>query len=311
MPGEKRSPRFRRVKVPGFRITSRDLAIVRAVYEHRLLSSDHIVGLLGDGSRQQILRRLRLLYHGRYLDRPRVQLADLYEQPGTRPMVYGLGDKGADLLAEQAGLKRSAVSWTAKNRAIRSRFFHHTLLVSGIMVAFEVACREAGNVRVIPWDEILAGKCPEETRDLKHPRTWRVPVPRHGSIGVTPDNIFGLEFLDRPEGQRQTFFFLEADRGTMPVLRKNLKTTSFYRKLVAYHATFTQSIHTKRFGFKAFRVLTVTTGQKRVTSMVNAAQKLEGLQGMFLFADHGAVTQARPLAIDWRTGRGDRGRLVS
>jgi hypothetical protein len=52
-------------------------------------------------------------------------------------------------------------------------------------------------------------------------------------------------------------FFLEADRGTMPVVRSGLTQTSFYRKLIAYEATWTQKIHQRHLGIHRFRVLTV------------------------------------------------------
>jgi hypothetical protein len=41
-------------------------------------------------------------------------------------------------------------------------------------------------------------------------------------------------------GQSSGHFFLEADRGTMPVTRWTLSQTSFFRKLLAYEATWTQ-----------------------------------------------------------------------
>lgn len=306
----KRRPRFRRVKTRGFRITERDLAIVKAVYEHRLLDSNHIAALFADASAQQVRRRLQLLYHARYLDRPRVQLADLYRQPGTRPMVYGLGDKGAELLAEHLGRNRSGVSWTAKNRAIRPRFFHHTLLVSSVMVAFEISCRRHGTVRIIPWSEILETTCPQRTSELKQPQTWRVPLSGRGSIGITPDAIFGLHYLDRPKGKNRSYFFLEADRGTMTVVAKSLRTTSFFRKLLTYHATYMQQFHTKRFGFKAFRVLTVTSSAERVRSLVGATKELEGLQGIFLFTHRRALKSGDVLELGWTDGRAQRSRLM-
>ena len=71
----------------------------------------------------------------------------------------------------------------------------------------------------------------------------------------------------------------------MPVIRKNLFQTSFYRKLLAYEATWTQSIHRTRFGFHRFRVLTVTTSAERVKSIVKACLQLKGGRGLFLFSD--------------------------
>ena len=303
----KRKPRFKRAKTRAFRLMGRDLRIIKEVYEHRLLDSESIIKLLGEGSVQQIKRRLQLLYHNRYLDRPRAQLTSYFEQPGSTKMVYALGNKGADLLEAEFGLSRSSIDWTAKNRSVRPVFFQHTLMVSRIMVAFEVSCRERGNVELIRWPEILEKTCPEATRKRKWPKTWYVYVPPVGRMGITPDKIFGLRFLDKPEGQNTGYFFLEADRGNMPVVRKNLKATSIAKKLTIYHTTYTEKLHTKHFGFKHFRVLTVTESKakKRVRSMVEATGQLEGLRGLFLFASTEAVLGGDVLGVEWVTGRGE------
>jgi hypothetical protein len=105
-----RKSRFmRNVKLPRFEITSRDLEIVRQVHQHRFLNSDQIVMLIG-GSRQNLLRRLALLFQHSFLDRPRAQLE--YFRPNLNsPLVYGLGNAGADLLAERFAVPRRKIDW--------------------------------------------------------------------------------------------------------------------------------------------------------------------------------------------------------
>lgn len=307
-----RRPRFRRVPTSSFRLTDRDLEIIQHVERHRLLNSDQIVALLGAGSPQHVRRRLTLLFHNRYLDRPPVQISDFYRTAGSLPMVYGLGNRGADVLAERLDQPRKPGDWAEKNRSLRSTYFHHTLMVASIMVAFEVGCRKHDSVRLTRWEEILEGTCPEETRRSKRPLTWKVRLPEIGWLGVTPDRVFGLEFSDRPVSRRHSYFFLEANRASMPVFRKDLRGTSIFRKLLAYQATAAQKLHAERFGINNFRVLTVTRSPKleRVDSMVEAARKLSGPQGVFLFADEAAVTGGDPLEISWKNGRGESVRLL-
>jgi hypothetical protein len=301
--GERR-PRFRRTRTRPFLVTERDLAIIELVYRYRLLNSEHLASLV-KGSSQVIRRRLQLLYHARYLDRPRIQIADFYRNSKPEPMVYALGNKGADLLAEHLGLPRRTIDWTAKNRKIRDTFFRHTLMVAGILVAFEVSCRRHGNVRLIPWEEILAKKCPPETRKRKRPESWRVRIPGRGDHGVTPDAIFGLHYLDRLEGRNHSYFFLEADRGTMPVKRRTLAQTAILKKLLLYHATAVQKLHTRRFDFKAFRVLTVTASpdRERVASMIRATQELDSLERIFLFTDEASLLSGEALSHEWLNGK--------
>jgi hypothetical protein len=151
---ETRRPRFERAPIPRMVLTPRDLEILRAVHRYRLLRSTHLVSLTG-GGRQATLRRLQLLFHHGYLDRPPMQL-DWYTR-GSEPFVYALGNRGAEALEMEGELRRGGVRWDTKNRNLSRIFLHHTLMVAEIMVAFEVACRSREDVRFIPPEEIIAG----------------------------------------------------------------------------------------------------------------------------------------------------------
>ena len=294
----KRLPRFRRTKPRPFVLTPRDRRIVEVVAEYRLLTSAQIVSLLDEVSSQQVLRRLQLLYHARFLERPRSQIEDLIRYPGSRPMAYALGSQGAALLSVRLP------------KLPKLQYLEHALSISAVQVAFAVSARRHGAVRVIPWLEILAEKVPEETRKKRSPESWQVRLSGR-SVGVTPDAIFGLHYLDEPEGANRTYFFLEVDRGTMPVLRRDLGETSMYRKLLAYHATAAAELHTRHFGMKSFRVLTVTKSpeKKRLRSLVEAAGMLSDLQGLFLFAEEGVFLGGDALSYEWVNGRGEGVRL--
>jgi len=122
-------------------------------------------------------------------------------------------------------------------------------------------------------------------------------------LGVIPDRVFALEYPDPDGNSRRAFFFLEADRGTMPVIRRNLSQTSFHRKLLAYEATWSQSIHRARFGFHRFRVLTVTTSTERLRSLVEAYSSLKSGHGLFLFTDQKSLKESGVFSPVWQSGR--------
>jgi hypothetical protein len=271
---ESRLPRFKRViPVVPIDLTARDRDIIRLVHRHRFLRSHQIVALL-DGSQQQLLRRLKLLYHQGYLERPRAQL-DYYHQGGSRHIVYGLGNKGGKLMKEEFGIAVRPDSWGEKNRAVGRMFLEHALLVSDVMVALELACRRDGRIRLIRSDEMVS-----------EPVRWKVKLEGGRKLGVVPDRAFALEYLNPVGRMERAYFFLEADRGTMPVVRQSLSQSSFQRKLLAYEATWTQNLHQTRFGIHRFRVLCVTKSAARVKSLVEACSKLKRGHGLFLFADH-------------------------
>jgi hypothetical protein len=179
-------------------------------------------------------------------------------------------------------------------------FLEHALLVSDVMVAIELACRRRG-IRMLTEHELLAAHDAHQASRLFR---WKVKL-GGWKLGVVPDRVFALEFNDQDGSSHRAVFFLEADRGTMPVRRKTLSQTSFYRKLLAYEATWTQNVHRKLFGWPRFRVLTVTTSAERVTSLVNACSQLKRGHGLFLFTDVTTLLeQVDVLAAYWRGCRG-------
>jgi DNA-binding Lrp family transcriptional regulator len=274
-------------------LTERDRDIIRLIHRHRFLRSHQIIALLG-GSPQHLLRRLKLLYHHGFLERPRAQI-DYYHQGGSRHIIYGLGNKSWTFLKQELGVAFREVSWGEKNRAVGRMFLEHALLVSDVMVAIELACRKRDGIRLLYEDQLAL-------RSERQPFQWRVKRQDGIKLGVIPDRVFALEYLDQNGQTQRVHFFLEADRGTMPVVRSGLTQTSFYRKLLAYEATWTQKIHQRHLGIHRFRVLTVTTIAARVKSLLEACSQLKRGHGLFLFADR-TVLEKDLFSAVWRRGK--------
>ena len=286
-----RLSRFRRSnEVPPLQITERDREIIRLVWQHRFLRSSHCFALL-ESSEQPVLRRLQLLYHHGYLTRPRAQL-DYYHQGGSRSIVYGLAPKGWKLIEKQVGC--APQRFTFDDQQFKRIFLEHSLLVSDIMVAVELACRQRPNVRFISQTELKA------TNQKPRPFRWQAKLENNLRVTVEPDQVFALEFLNGRGAQNRVLFFLEADRGTMPVKRARVTQSSFHRKLIGYEATWTQWLHRKRFGFHRFRVITVTTIPGRVQSLIDSCSELKA-SGLFLFAHQSILeTPTEILSTVWR-----------
>jgi len=281
-----RLPRFQRAaKVAAIRLTERDQKIIRLIHRHRFLRSNQIIALIG-GSVQNLSRRLQWLFHHGYLERPRAQL-QYYERNGSQTIAYGLGNKSGSLL------QLNPASWGEKNRAIGRIYLAHALLVSDVMVSLELACRRHG-IRLLHEDEL--------NLPVEAPLRWRVKLRDGTKLGVIPDRVFALEYPDQKGQVQRVYYFLEADRGTMPVVRRQLSQTSFYRKLLAYEATWANKVHQRHLGIHRFRVLTVTTSAARVKSLVDACSRLQRGHGLFLFADE-SVLQSNPLTAVWQCGK--------
>ncbi|HWB02944.1 MAG TPA: replication-relaxation family protein [Verrucomicrobiales bacterium] len=293
----RRLPRFRRdgARIPPLHLTPRDLEILRRVGEHRFLRSSHIRRLVG-GSPQRVLRRLQLLYHHGCLERPRAQI-EYYGGIG-KEIVYGLARKGAALLRGQAEARpRLPIGGAGKGTG--RVFLDHALMLADILVAIELACRNRPGVRFLSRESV---PLPTSVSHSREPFHWFVNLSTRHRIGVIPDAVFGLEYANADGLTETAWFMVEADRSTMPVLRQSLDQSSYFRKLLAYEATWTQRIHRTRLGLPRFRVLSVTTSAERAASLVQACRELERGHGLFLFTDLASLLAAGDcLTHPWAT----------
>ena len=280
--------------------TPRDLEILELVARHRFLRSSHIVDL-AKGSRQQVLRRLQVLYHHGYLERPKAQL-DYYHEGGSRPMVYGLGSRGAGRLRHDLDMPFHTMGWSAKNKGVGRVFLKHALIISDFMVLIEQACRNTPGVRLLSSADL------PPRPDRKHHREpfgWLVNLDASHRLGVIPDRVFGLAYTTEGGNEQQAWYFLEADRATMPVTRQGLDQSSVFRKLLAYERSWSQNLHRSKLGFERFRVLMVTSSTSRADHIRQACTRLKQGRGLFLFADVSSLTDVPDLlAHPWRSVRG-------
>ena len=101
--------------------------------------------------------RLRSIFDRGLISKSKVYLG------GPRHLVYGIGNKGAALLKHELGLALHPSRWSEKNRSVGRIYFDHALLVSDVMVAIELACRETDHIRLLGTDELsLPGQTPSQ-----------------------------------------------------------------------------------------------------------------------------------------------------
>ena len=299
-----RAKRFERRSTPAaFQLTQRDLKILSHVARHRFLSSQHLARLDG-GSEQNLLRCLRILFDHQYLDRPYTQLAHV-PVVGPRPMVYGLGRRGAQALRDHsAHADRS--DWTERNKRAGAKFIEHTLAIADFMVGLEIDCRERGDIKLLNERDILAN-APERTQKSREPLRLVVPglSNKIGVSSVIADGLFGLIFPD----DTAAYFLLEVDRGSMPVVRSSFDKTSFNRKLLVYWEAWKKKLHVEQFGVSQIRVLTITDSAKRVDNMLSAVGDITAGKGSNFFLFASSKDTIAPLSTRWRTGKGDLVRI--
>lgn len=257
-------------------LQERDRDLIRAVAQHRVISSDDL-RLIVAGPDQAILRRLQKLFHNGYLDRPRSQ-----RQRGNAPMVYALGQKGAELVASDTGAK-AAGDWSEKNRLISQTYLEHALMVSRFHAALRFALQAQGSASLERWHS--DGAIRDAVTVEHEASTERIPV--------APDAFFTARLLNEAEGRNRVHVLLEADRGTMTTKR-------FLNKMRGYWHWW-RSGRQEQFGINNFLVLTVTATPERAASLCAVTGELDaprhrGLR-MFLFGSEQSYTLGEPLRI--------------
>jgi DNA-binding Lrp family transcriptional regulator len=291
-------------------LTDDDVEIVRLLGRHRFLRSTHIAALVGR-SLDRTNDRLSRLFHAGYIDRPRAQL-DYYPTAGSAPMVYAIADRGARLLIERDGANFANVEWSRKNREAGRPFIEHQLEIADFHAALKRAANARHDLQIIDPAEIIASS-PGETQAVRNPLAMRVRLAHRGvmhDIGLIPDFVFGLRFQD---GSRRCFM-VEIDRGTMPIVRTNFQQTSFEKKMRAYLTAQAAKEHERHFAWKAFRVVTVTTDEQRMRSMIDALRAIHVPHalgpGLFFFATRAGIQATDPLTLDWTDGNGEAVSLI-
>lgn len=315
-----RRPRYERVAPSApFKVTDRDLEIVHYVYQHRFLTSDQITALTG-GSQQGVSRRLNLLFHAGWLDRPRAQLLmpDRLDKRCNHAMIYALGNNGAKYLSGELDLPLSTVNWTAKNSGLKNGFFfEHTLWVAEFMVMVRLACRKEKRLEFISQEEIVNSRrtlpaAPSKELGFEVEVLLRKDQRKPYRVPVVPDAAFGLRRLGSSKEQEEMYFFFEADRATMPIRRASLYRSSFYKKMLGYYHAWKTGTWGATFHFKNARVLTITTSMERIGNMVAMGREIDpwkkGL-GMFLFAPRASFSLEQPEKVferGWIAGNGKK-----
>ena len=286
-----RLPALRRVDpghLPPFRLTARDVSLVRAVYEYRALTTVQVERLFfsppagrptGDSPAAAVKinprcqHRLKMLYHHGYLYRDE-QPTKLSE--GRRPLVYFLDAGGAARLGEEMGV---AIDWDPAGNNVSWPFLDHLLLTNDFRIAVTVAAR-AHHVTLKTWidDKVLKSQ---------HQKDYVIITGTGGGkhrIAVVPDGYFVLD-----TDKRVFHHFLEIDRGTVTGSYRKDGRRDWSHKVRGFNEYVASGKYEGRYNTTKVRILTVTTGQKRLEHLKQITEAVGG-GSRFWFTTFDAVT---------------------
>jgi hypothetical protein len=294
--GERPLPRYRRAQsAPAMLLTARDLAVLEDVWRFRFLTTSQIETLRAYDrqeerrfvSRLTLTRRLKLLFHHRYLRRLARPLAE-----GSREPVYVLDAEGARLLS----LRHGEVKACPPSRLPRLVALDHLLDIVQMRLSLEAGVqRETGarqeNGSGMPTVEWLAG---ERVR-------FRVGLEEMGrrkqAVSIVPDGAAIVRL-----GGTRHYAFIEVDRGTEP--QRTLAAKG--RAYLAYWegGGFAQDFSVPR-GL-GFRVLFVVPTARRAQLILKAIGGLSGPRQLFRVTLTEHITPGCVLGTVWWDGESGR-----
>lgn len=255
----------------GFALTAGDLDIFKLLYECRMLRREHISALTGRPPRRLHRRLLKLITEG-YVTSIRLP---------QQKHIYALGKEALPVLVAQGIASDVLLTERLRVHELKELFLRHEMMI----VDFHVMLRLAGKtdaLKLVGWregrelyDSVIVGN---------HSGNNRLPM--------RPDAFFTLEDSRRQPGANRANFFLEADRSTAT-------QTRFKDKILAYWHYLEQGLHTKKFGIKNFRVLTLTLTEARARNLCQLAASAvpERARKYYLFASIEKFSLANPAPI--------------
>lgn len=278
-----------------FRLTTRDLEIIRSVNQFRFLKPSQLQRLLFPETKQirSVQRRLTGLFDHQYLNRI---VPPLPIEGGAMEMVYYLGENGIALL-EKLDVQTAPYS---RNADVKSIFLDHTFEIGDFQLALTLALKNHPKtelVRFIP-DYALNTRVDTATGGERYYLRDRVSEGQGRPVYIVyPDALIVLGGIGEYQ-KYQSLYFLEVDRSTESLDRIKEKVTGY--KL--YHR---QGIH-KRFGeFKDFTVLFQAKSQARINNIRKHLVEVAGAE-LFWYTTRNQVTpETITLAPIWQNQAGE------
>jgi len=282
-------PRNRRVdSPPPMRLMARDLEILSAVHDFRIVRGGQLQALFF-GSQSTASYRLSRLYQHGFLDR---HFLPTLGGMASSPALYTLGRRGVDVLRRALDGDPKQIRKPPNHRELSPLFLEHLLQINHFRVAVTVAARNLGYT-LEKWLDDFQLKASYDQVIIEAPNR------RRREVSLIPDGYF---VLHAPQGR--ACFFLEMDRGTMTRGR-------FRDKVLAYQAYIASGQYEKRYGTRSLRVLTVTSGPKRLENLKAEAEEARGGR-VFWFTTSDLVTDKTVLmgAIWQITGSNELASLI-
>jgi hypothetical protein len=293
-------PRFRRAsEAPACIVQPRDAALLEDLWHYRCLTTSQLEILRASDSdpalrfvsRLTLTRRLKLLFHGKYVSRLARPTTGGMQEP-----VYLLDSAGARFLSRLHG----EVPVRTNSRFPKLVALEHALAINQFRVSLVASCARTANTpseaRLLQWQ---SGEAAKFSVSLSHgdPRTAETKSSETRGRAMERKVILILDgfFVFKPPSLR-LFYFLEVDLGSEA-------SRVLVDKCRAYYAFWQSGGFGEKHALEGkvgFRVLFVAPTEKRAATILKAFDKLDAGKAMFWVALQDQITPLDLLRPLWK-----------
>lgn len=280
----------RRAPTSGLSLQPRDVALIEAVHRYRYVRSDHLASLLFSGRTLRVCQgRLHKLREHRFLERFRLTAVvneDGRVSADTRP-VYGLGVRGAELMADRLHIPSGRVAYGFHYRGSGAGTLEHHLIVTDFLVAVSCAARRETSIR----------GCTTEHEWALWARLDAIGSRPPAGAYVVPDGALTLTLAT---GEKRTYY--------VEVVRAGVRggNRGLAGKMQRYLALARSGFFRRAYGHERLRaVLFLTSSDGRAENLRQVAAFLPHGQQLFWFGSYATVAPDSFLDARWRTATGE------
>lgn len=290
----------REPKRVSFQITDRDIEILQALNRFRYMRTGQVHELLfpGNTTMQSARRRLRNLYHHKYIAR-----AQPYVQVGkpAPEIAYYLDRKGRNLLRQQGEIVR----YWRKGGEVKYQFLEHALAVSQFRVHLERAVAAHDHISLdqfIPDFQMReqAERFVGKKRYLLYQEAMHPALRK--SFVLHPDALIVLT-AQRDGKSASRLLCLEVDRASQGLDRIRDKVTG-------YHLAKEQNLFRQYGDFSDFVVLFQAPSERRSTALFSALVDHVAAPAVRVAPAHNVTTTSLLTEPVWKDMGGEMRRIL-
>jgi hypothetical protein len=192
--------------------------------------------------------------------------------------LYFAGRAAIRMVAEVLDIPIEEVTWQV-SRDPPAMFLEHTLGLVELRIAFT---KLASHQKWSEFEWLPEPLCRHEY-SVRNGTRWACQI-------LKPD-----AFACWKIGAQEFCHFIELDLG-------HVSQRVFRSKVQGYQRYHSLGLFTEAYGSSSFSVLVITTGQRRIESLLSAVQP--GLSPFFLFATFSSLRELGPAGASWRSAEG-------